>query len=196
MKAQAPQISQGSEGAPLVATHHALGGIFDDGQMVGLGNSQDRVHFTGHPCVMHGDNGPGPGSDGRFNQGLIQIIGVGPDVYEDWYSSTQGKGVGRGDEGVGGHDDLISRSNVEQQGRHLQGSGAGVGEEGHGGGGEGLQGLVAFFGVGAITGEAPCEMGLSDIKKLFAGHVGSVEGDGGHGEKWWTDDLGYDWKIR
>ena len=54
------------------------------------------------------------------NEILVKIERVGPDVDEDRHRPAQHEGVGRGDEGVRGHDDLVAWQQVGKQRGHLQ----------------------------------------------------------------------------
>ncbi len=97
-----------------------LTGILNDDQPVLLGDGHNRVHITGIAEEMHGEDGLGARRDCRFDATRVNIIAPLVDV--DKYRSSAGKDrrIGRGDEGKGGGDDLITRTDAVGQDSGVQ----------------------------------------------------------------------------
>ena len=115
--------------APLVGGAHALGRIFNHVQMIPASDIHDGIHLARHARVVNHANGPRPLRNGRFNQRLVNILGIRPDIHEHRHRAAQNEGVCGGHKCIGGHDDLVSGSAVNQQGGHFQGGGSGMDEK-------------------------------------------------------------------
>ena len=87
--------------------------------------SVKRVHVAATPGVVDHAYGPGARPDRGSTDVLVEVQGVGPDVGEDGPRAAQLEGIGGGDEGEGGQDDLVARLEAAEDGGHLQGAGAG-----------------------------------------------------------------------
>ena len=124
----------------------------------------------------HADAG-GLVSDGSFNFGLVDVHGVGTDVYIHHLRPPLHKGVCGRDEGEGGQDDLIPRLNVAQQRRHLQRTGARGGQQCLRRARPLLQPLMALLGKGAVPTQLVVGDGLSQILRLPAGRRWDIEGN-------------------
>jgi len=169
------QITDGSQRPPFVGGHHPLGCVFDHQQVVVTGDRHDRVHLAGHTGVVDRNDRLGAGCDRRFDQLFVDVEGVFSDIHENRHPTTKHESIGRGYKGVGGHDDLITRLDVGQDGGHLQRCRAGVGEQGLVTAGLLLQPGVALLGEVAIACELTAGMGLGDVVELLTGEVGLVE---------------------
>jgi len=128
MERVASKIADGSQRSPFVGGHHPLGCVFDHQQVVVAGDRHDRVHLAGHTGVMDRHDRLGAGCDRCLDQLFVDVEGVFADINENRHPPTEHEGIGRGYKGVRGHDDLIPRLDVGQDGGHLQGGRAGVGE--------------------------------------------------------------------
>ncbi|MNH35040.1 hypothetical protein D3C76_1473290 [compost metagenome] len=102
--------------------------IFYHRQTVFSGNRHDAVHLTGDTGIVYRYDCFGSCCDGGLNQSFVNIECVFTNVDEHWHATSKYEGIGRRDEGVGRHDDLITWLNVQQQGSHFQSSSARVGE--------------------------------------------------------------------
>jgi len=149
---EAADLTPGAEGFTLQAGSRAMGGVFDDVQVVLLGNLADGGHIAGVAGVVHDDDGFGARGDAGFYGcgGDGEVIGAG-DVGEGYTGTSVEDGVGGGDEGEGGDDDFIAGPDAERQAGEMQGFG-GVGDgEAMGGAchlGEGLFELGGDFAHG------------------------------------------------
>jgi hypothetical protein len=115
--------------------------------------------------------------DGVLDQSLVEVERVFADIDEHRHAAAQHEGVGRRDEGVRGHDDLVAGLHVHQQCRHLQRRGARVRQQRLVAAGALLDPVVAALGERPISRQAPIEMGFGNVVKLLAGHVRPVEGN-------------------
>ena len=129
VEAVATEVAEGTERAALVGGHHSLRGIFDDEQVVAVGDFVDGVHLAGDTRIMHGHDGLGLFGDGAFDQLLVEVHGVGADVHEHALGTAHGERVGGTDERERRHDDLVAGLYVAEQRRHLARVGATGGEE-------------------------------------------------------------------
>ncbi len=179
MERVAAQISDGSQRSPFVGGHHPLGCVFDHQQVMVAGDRHDRVHLASHTGVVDRHDCLGAGCDRCLDQPFVDVEGVFADVHEDRHPPTEHEGIGRGHESVGGHDDLIPRLDVGQDGGHLQCCRAGVGEQGLVAAGLFLQPSVALLGEVAIACQLAAGMGLRDVMELLTGEVGLVKWDHG-----------------
>jgi len=177
MERIAAKISNGTQRAPFVGGHHPLGCVFDHHQVMVAGDRHYRVHLACHTGVVDRHDRLGAGCDRCFDQPFVDVEGVFADVHEDRHPTTEHEGIGRGHKGVGGHDDLIPRLDVGQDGGHLQRCRAGVGEQSLVAAGLLLQPGVALLGEVAIACELTADMGLRDVMELLTGEVRLVKRD-------------------
>ena len=150
MEAVAPQMADGTESAPPVTGTYALGGVFNHVQMVPPGNLHNRIHLARHARIMNYADGAGAVRDSRFNQRLVNILRIRPDVHEHRNAAAQHKRVRRGDERIGRHDNLVAGAAVDQQGGHLQSRGTGMNQQGLPGPGALHEQLMAFLRIIAV----------------------------------------------
>ena len=128
MEAVASEISDGSQCFAFITGIHALGCIFHNFQAVSVCNIHDRIHLTGHSCIVDRHDHLRLRRDGLFDQLLIQIHGIRADIHEYDLRSPQYKSVCSRHKGIGGHDHLVTRLNITEKGCHLQRMGAGCGQ--------------------------------------------------------------------
>lgn len=114
--------------AAFVGGAKALGGVFNDRDAVFGGDGVDGVKIGALAVQTHGHDGFGPGGDGGFEQGRVQVEGAGVNVHVHRLGPQQGHGLGRGDVGKAGGDDFVAWANAQ---RHL-GNLQCVGAVGHG----------------------------------------------------------------
>src|SRR5574344_637640 len=89
----------------------------------------DRVHFTAHARVMHGDDGLCPRRDGFLDPVFIEVHRVRADVREYDLRAAHGERVRRGNERERGHDDFVAGPDVREVRRHFERVRAAGGEE-------------------------------------------------------------------
>ena len=128
MEAEAADMADGAQRAPLVGGHHPLRGVFHHKQVVLVGDGHDGIHLAGYAGIVHRDNRPGFIGDGGFDKRFIDIHRIAADINEDDFRPTQHKGVGGGDKGIAGHNHFVARLDIQQQRGHLQRSRAGRGQ--------------------------------------------------------------------
>jgi hypothetical protein len=126
---------------------------------------------------MYHRDGFRPESDFRFEQGFVQVKGIRPNVQEDWFGATQNEGVDCRDECKRREDDFVTGSDVQQEGKHLQGMGARSGQQDLRDAKFLLEDCVAFMGEDAIARDVfGCE-GLLDIVQFAANQGWTVKWD-------------------
>ena len=127
MEAEAADMADGAQRAPLVGGHHPLRGVFHHKQVVFVGDGHDGVHLAGYAGIMHRDNRPGFIGDGGFDERFVDIHRIATDINEDDFRPAQHKSIGGGDKGIAGHNHFVARLDIQQQRGHLQRSRAGRG---------------------------------------------------------------------
>ena len=120
VKAQGRHVTDAPERATFIGSHQALGGILDHDEAMTLGDGHYGVHFAGNARVVNDHDRTRALRDRRLDQRFVDVERVGPDVDEHRHAAAEHKGVGRRDEGVGRHHHFIARSDVGQDGRHLE----------------------------------------------------------------------------
>ena len=115
IEAEAAGNAHGAGLFTLVEGPVGLAGVLEDGDIVLLGDCQDRVHVGGLTEEMHGDDGPGARRDGALELCGVHVAGVGVDVDKDGVGPCKGDGLGRGDEGRGHRDHLVGLANAQGQ---------------------------------------------------------------------------------
>ena len=103
--------AEGTEGptalaAPLRAV--SVGAVLDHEEPVLVGDLHDAIHVRGEAAVVHGHDSRGARRDGGLNGVGVDLVVVGLDVDDDGDAVDQDDRRRRGDEGRGGHDDLIA----------------------------------------------------------------------------------------
>jgi hypothetical protein len=98
-------------------------------------------------------------------------------VHKDYFGTSENKGVGRGNEGKAGKDDLISGLDVQKDGGHLKGIRAGGGEEAFLKAIALLKKLLTAPGKFPVAGYFAQVYGLLNVAQFEAGEVGFVERD-------------------
>ena len=81
---------------------------------------EQGLHLAADAGVVYRHDGSRALRQGLFDKGFVEVERVRPDVYEHRRGATEHEGVGRGDEGVGGHDDFVALLDVEKQGWQAQ----------------------------------------------------------------------------
>ena len=127
--------------------------VFHHGNPVALSDREDTVHLAGHSRIVNREDSLGLRANESLQKLLIQIQRVGPDVDKHWPRTAQHKGVDRGHKGEGGNDDLVARTDVEQESGHLKSVGAGRGQKNARHPELFFQQRLAFPGVRPIAGE-------------------------------------------
>jgi len=108
-----------------------LGGVFDDLEIVFFGEFQDRVHVHGMAIDMHGHNGfQLPVALFYFCFDLfpdlnhVHAPSAGIAIHKDRNAAVVDDRLGTGDDGEGGHNDLVARFQANAADSRLEGRGA------------------------------------------------------------------------
>ena len=104
----------------IVGGADSLCGILNDKKIVATGNIQNGIHIATNSCVMNWYNHLGPWRNGLFNESLVNVHCIGAYVHKHGDPPPQDKGIRGGDKSVAWHNELITRLNVAQDGRHLK----------------------------------------------------------------------------
>jgi hypothetical protein len=91
-------VSNGTKRTAVVESIDTLRSIFDDQEVILLGNGHNALHGTGNTSIMHWKDGFCPGSDRRLDQTLVEVQGVGPNVNEYRSCTQPNKSIRRGNE--------------------------------------------------------------------------------------------------
>ena len=121
MEGQCAELPDGAEWAATIACHDCLGCILDDQQTMLFCDCHNGVHFAPDARVVHRHNCPGSRCNGGLNQGLVDIERIGANIDKHRYRTAQHKRVGCRNEGVGRHDDFVTRTDIGEDRRHFQG---------------------------------------------------------------------------
>ncbi len=135
--------AEGTGLSPLVFAAEGLGGVLDDGDDVPGGDGLDRVVIRGKAEEVDGDDGAGAksaadgagqrvegrvalfdGLDGLLQLRRVDVEGGGIDVHEDRRRAEEADHLGGCDEGEGGREDGVARTDLEGHERHQEGVGA------------------------------------------------------------------------
>ena len=82
VEADSCYVAYGTEHLSFIAAMDSVGVVFDHQQAVPPCNRHDRVHLASNPTIVDAADRPGPGCDRRFDLGLIDVLGVSPDIDE------------------------------------------------------------------------------------------------------------------
>jgi len=110
-----------SKRSTFVRTLKTLRCIFNDKQVVTLGNVHNDIHLTRHSGIMHGNNRLSLGRNRFFNQTLIDIHGLWPNVHKYNSCTPKCESIRSAHKRVTGHDNLIALFDVQQNRCHLKG---------------------------------------------------------------------------
>ena len=102
--------------AAFVAGAKALGCVFNNGDAVPGGNGVDGVEVCALAIQAYRDDSLGARGDRGFQQGRVEVVVAGVDVYIHRVGPQQGHGFGRGNVGEAGGDDFVARADAQ---RHL-----------------------------------------------------------------------------
>ena len=103
----------------------ALGGIFDDRNIVLFRNGIDPGHVGTLAINADRHDGFGVGGNGCFDQSRINVEGVGLNVYKYGFGVEKRNDFGAGDPGVGDRDHLVTRADIKGHEGDEEGVGAG-----------------------------------------------------------------------
>ena len=134
---------------PLVGRSQALSRVLDHRQTRVGGDGVDGVQIRALTIEADRQDGPGTGAEGRRDPHRVQVVGARIDIDEDRPRPQQGNDLGGGDEGEGGGDNLVTRSDLQghegdEQGIRAGGHGNRVPDPDHG-----RQALLQFGDLGA-----------------------------------------------
>ena len=111
LKTEGAQIAHRAGALALPHSSVSVGAIFNDFQIVFLGDVQNFVHVGEAHSEMNGQNRLGFGSDCLFDEFRIEAIGVGIDVDEDRNCIEQQHRPDGAFPGVGRNNDFIAGTN-------------------------------------------------------------------------------------
>ena len=112
METEAAEITDGSQCFSFIISHNTLSGIFNNQELMPPCYIHNGIHFTAYPGIMNRHNGFCLFGNGRLDQGFIYIHGIRTDIHKYRHCPTEHKGVRRGYECKGRHNDLISRPHL------------------------------------------------------------------------------------
>jgi hypothetical protein len=124
VKTEGGQVGQRAGLGPLILGPQGMGGVGYQGQVMASGDGPQGFVITGLPGIVHGNDGPGAGSDLGFHPGRVDEESVRFHVGEYRHAPLKHHGVGRGHKGHGGHDDLIPGPDAQDIDGRMQGRGA------------------------------------------------------------------------
>ena len=89
--------------------------VLHHGHPVAPRDLQNSVHLTAHARVVDRKDGLSALGDEPLQLCLVQVEGIGADVYKHGMRAPQHERIDGGDESESRHDDLIARLDVQQQ---------------------------------------------------------------------------------
>lgn len=123
-------VTDGAGLLAFVAGAEGLGAVFDDQQVVFLGDGHDFVHGAGVAVQVDGHDGAGAGRDLFADAFRVDVVRVWVDVREDGCGADGADAFGGGEEGEGCGDDLVAGADVQGSQADDQGVGAAVHADG------------------------------------------------------------------
>lgn len=134
----------------MVGGAEALGGVFDDRDVaMAGGDGVDGVHVGGLAVEADREDGLGAVGDLGFDEGGVDVAGVGFDVDEDRLGAEQDDDFGGGDECERGGDDFVAGADAKGHEADEQGFGAAGDGNAVFGAGVGGEALFEFADFGA-----------------------------------------------
>lgn len=112
MKAIAAHLADGAEPLALVFGENTLRRILHDQQVMAPGDGHDFVHLTTDAGIMDREDRPCARRNRGFDQPLVDIQRVRPDIHEHRCGAPQRNRVGGGDEGEGWKNHLVAWTEV------------------------------------------------------------------------------------
>ena len=101
--------------AALVGGADRLACILDHGQVVALGELEDRVHVDALPEDVHGHDRARPVGDRRLELRHVHVVGAGLDVDEDRRRTDVRDRLGGREEGERRGDDLVALADAHRR---------------------------------------------------------------------------------
>ncbi len=120
-----PERAEPASRSILVARADGLRRVFDHGDACAVGHGEDRVHVRGAAVQVHGHDRLGPGRQRGFDRRRVDVVGDRVDVDQDGRRAETCDASCRGEERVGGRDDLVARADAKRHHRGQQGVRAG-----------------------------------------------------------------------
>ena len=90
-----------------------MAGVFDDVEVVLLGDGHDGVHVGHLAKEVDGDDGFGFGGDGGGDEVGVDVVGFGVDIDEDGFGTDASDAACGGEEGEWCGDDFIAWAYIE-----------------------------------------------------------------------------------
>ena len=107
-------MTDGASGAFLVARAMRVRGVFNDREIMPLGNRHDGAHIGGLAGKMDRDDGARARSKGGFDGFRIDVEGVQVDICKNGNSIGFDDSRRRGEEGIRRNNDFISGVNASR----------------------------------------------------------------------------------
>src|SRR5262249_29616903 len=108
-KRKTPVVPNGSSSSPLMPSTNRLGSILDNNQTVSPSHTHHRRHICHLNVKMNGYNRASAGSNFRLDERRIDVVCDWIDIHKYRLGTYPGDRAGRGEKGVWGRDDFVSR---------------------------------------------------------------------------------------
>ena len=119
-EAEAANIADSADRAAVILAADGLCAVFDDIQIVLLGDVHDTAHVTDDAVQMHNDDALGAVGDLALN--IVRVNGVvGGHVAENGDRTGLHDGIGGRDEGIRRDEHLVARADAEAGNADVQG---------------------------------------------------------------------------
>jgi len=178
VEAEDASAAEGADHAFAGASAEAFAGIFDEDDLVFLGELFEFGDAAGVAEDFDADDGLGFGGEGGGEFIEVDVEGFRVDIDEDGFSSDVEDAVGGGDEGEGGGDDFVVGADAGGDHSAVEACGAGGDADGVLSGGEfGAEGFELFDS--GPDGESGGIEDIDDGVDFALCDVGLREGDGG-----------------
>ena len=112
MKAVAAHLADGAEPLALVFGEDTLCRILDDQQIMTPGDRHDLVHLAADAGIMDREDRPRARRNRGFDQPLVDIQRVRPDIHEHRRGAPQHNRIGGRDESKGWKNHLVAWTEV------------------------------------------------------------------------------------
>lgn len=110
---EAADVTKGANVLPVVVNADGLGGVFDDVQVVLVGECADVAHVGAHAGEVNGHDGACAWGEQGCAAGDVELVVVRGDIDKDGGGTCEEDGVCGCDEGAVGDEDFIARADVE-----------------------------------------------------------------------------------
>ena len=112
VKAEPGGIAKAPRALAVIRGPVGLRRVLDEFEAVGVRDGAQRVHVGGLAVEMHRHDGFGAGGDGGLHKGGVDVVGGDVRLHQHRGRAAVAHRQHGGDEGVGGHDDLVPRTDA------------------------------------------------------------------------------------